>query len=163
MPTFLTCLHAHTCLACLCVNMPCMLTCQRALLTYVLTCQPVLHGYVLTCQRALHAYMLTCQHALCPLMPTCLECLHSSHVNIPCVLMYSQVNVVIFSLTRLVWPCNHQPICFASSVNSFGATFFSFTVIAVEVVHTVGNVSGFNLCLSLVMWIHMWSKFVNSM
>ena len=57
-----------------------------------------------------------------------------------CVLMYARVNVVFFSLTRLLCSRDHLPTCFASSVSGFDATFFSFTANAVEVVHTVGKV-----------------------
>ena len=124
--------HVPTCLAYLRANVPCVFICQCVLLAYVLTCQHAFRGYVLKCQRSLSSYV--------------------PQVNRPCALIYSRVKVVwelmcsranmswVPCLTGLAWTHDILPKCFASSVSSFDATFFSFTAIVVEVVHTVGQV-----------------------
>ena len=59
--------YVLTCLACLRVNVSCVLTCQRALRAYVPTCfacSRISVSCVLTYHSALHAYVLTCQRAL---------------------------------------------------------------------------------------------------
>ena len=94
-------------------NVLCMLSRSRANVPWVLTC--------LTCQYVLRAYVLTSQRGLkltrsCANMPW-----------VPC-------------LTQLAWPYDHLPTRFASLVSSSDSIFFSFTVIAVEVLHTVGKV-----------------------
>ena len=118
----------------------------------VLTCLACLRAPVPTCFAWLHANVLTCFACTRAHMPICLECLRSSRVNMPCVLMYSRAIVAcdltcshanmpwVPCFTRLARPCNHLPTCFVSSVCSFNATFFSFTAIVVEVVHTAGKV-----------------------
>ena len=74
-------------------------TCQPAFYAYVLTCQRAFRAHVPArhvCQRAFRAQVPTCHACLrtnVPCVPTCLECLCLSRVSIPCVLMYSHVNV----------------------------------------------------------------------
>ena len=94
----------------------------------VLPCANV--SCMLTYQRALRAYVSTCFHAYVlnvstwlasslPHMSTCIESLVS----------HGLFDHVITSQNA-----------FAFSVSSFDATFFRFTVVVVEVVHTVGEV-----------------------
>ena len=144
------------------VNVSCKLTCSCANVPWVLTCFCVkcLRAFVLkglrawvlaslVCQRTLRAYMLTWQRALRAYVHMCQR---TSRVNTSCVLMYSGLKVVcelkcscvnilwVPCLTRLVWPHDHLPTCFASSVSSFNATFFSFVFTFIEVVHIADNV-----------------------
>ena len=134
-----------------------VLKCQRALRVHLLTANM---PCVLTCFRINVSCVLRCLGAHVPIcfvwsracMPLCLTCLRDSRVHMSSVLMYSLVSIAwkltisrgnmpwAPCLTRLVWPRDHLPTCFASSVGSFDAIFFSFSVIVVEVVHTVGKV-----------------------
>ena len=124
-------------------SVPCVITCLRALRAQVLKCQRVMRVCMLMCQRALRALVLTYQRALSAFVPhvsTYVVCLYThmstwlgstrSFANMPGVPCFTW-----FSLPRY-----HLPTCFAFSVTSFDATFFSFTVIVAEVVHTVGKV-----------------------
>ena len=165
MSTCLACLSSHVpmCLACLCTHVPtcfvCSLThvqralrvyvltfqsvfracvpmCQRTLCALALTCQLALHANELTCQCVLLAYVLTCQRALSALVPT--KLLRASRPRVPCMLMYSSVNVArelmcscanmpwVSCLTRLAWQRDHLSTSFVSSVSGFNAPFFSF-------------------------------------
>ena len=142
MPACLACFRAD-------VPMSSVLTCQRALCSYVLTYQRVMRAYMFTCQCAVCAYLLMCQRALCALLVTCQRALSAcvpSIITMPCVLIYSHVNVAcelksscadmprVPCLIRFAWPRGHLPTCFASSVSSFDDTFFSLTATVVEVV-----------------------------
>ena len=68
--------HVSKCLACLCAQVPCVLTCSFAL-----------RVLVLTCLRALHAYVPACLAYLCANVPYVLTC---SHANMSWVLMCSR-------------------------------------------------------------------------
>ena len=110
-------------LTCSRVNMPCVLTCSLAKVPCVLSWSRANFPWVptsLTCQHALRAHVLTCQHGLRAYV------LRATMHWVSC-------------LTRLVWPRDHLPTDFVSSVSSFDSTFFSFNAIVVEVVHTVGK------------------------
>ena len=121
-----------TCLACLRANVPCVFTCQCVLLAYVLTCQHAFRGYVFKCRRSLSSYVPRVNRP-CALI--------YSRVKVACELMCSRANMSwVPCLTGLAWTYDILPKCFASSVSSFDATFFRFTAIVVEVVHTVGQV-----------------------
>ena len=134
---------------CQCAVCAYLLMCQRALCALLLTCQRALSAYMLTCESALRAYVLTWQRALCALLLTCQRALSAcvpSIITMPCVLIYSHVNVAcelksscadmprVPCLIRFAWPRGHLPTCFASSVSSFDDTFFSLTATVVEVV-----------------------------
>ena len=81
-----------------------VLTCQCTLLAYVLTCLTCSRAHVPACLACLRAHMRMCVACLrahvqacfaCSLahVPMCLECLSASFVIMPCVLMYSCVNM----------------------------------------------------------------------
>ena len=92
-------------LMCSCSNVPCVLTCSRTNLPCVLTCS-----------RANVSCMLTFTRANVPREFKC------SRGNMPWGLC----------LTWLVWPRNHLPTFLVSTVSSFDANFFSFTVIVIK-------------------------------
>ena len=103
VPSVLTCQRARvqTCLAWLRVQVP---TYFARLSAYVLTCQQALRAFILTRQLGVLVHVLKGQHALSP---------------------------------WFMLPRDHMLTCFNSSVSSFDATFFSFTSIVVETWHTV--------------------------
>ena len=142
----LTCqrvLHAHA------SRVPTSLECLRA---HVPTCLMYLRAQVLTYLSCLGAHILTCLAWLRANLLCVLSSLRALRVNMSRVLIYSRVNVVckltcsratmpwVPCLTLLAWPRNHLPSCFAFLVSGFDTTFFSFTAIGVEAVHTVGKV-----------------------
>ena len=77
---------------------------------------------VKTCSSANVLCVLTCQSVL-----YALTCSRAIMLWVPC-------------LIRFAWRRGQLPTCFASSVSSFDATFFSSTAIVVEAVHAVGKV-----------------------
>ena len=131
------------------VNVPSVLTCSHANVSCVLTAP------VPTCPALLRAHMSTCLACLRAHVPTCYECIPASLIIMPCLLTYSRVNVLCelmcsrsnmpwaLYLTSLGWHSD-LPTCLASLVNSFDASFFSFTAIAVEVARTADKVWQFN-------------------
>ena len=88
------------------------------------------HCVVKTCSSA---SVLTCSGPNAPCLFTCqsvlyaLTCSRAIMLWVPC-------------LIRFAWPRDQLPTCFASSVSSFDAPFFSFSAIVVEAVHAVGKV-----------------------
>ena len=118
---------------CSCTNVPCLLTCFAYWHANILTCFACLCVHMSTCFSCLGAHMPTCLACSCADVPTFIECLRTL-----------QVNVAFLSHSQVVCARHHLPTCFASSVSSFNATFFSFTTIAVEVVHTVNKFQEFN-------------------
>ena len=154
-----TCLHAHmpTCFAWLHAQVPCVLTCQRALCAQVPMCLACLRTYMSTCfcaciltyHYALRAYMLMCQHALCALVLKC-KCALSAYVShilisFACLCTHvfqralqAHMLTCQYDLSPLphMWSCDHLPTCLASPVSSFDATFFcSFTTVVVDCTH----------------------------
>ena len=141
-----TLLNCVSCVLKLCsrVNVSCVLTFTRAKVPCVLKYSRGNVYCVLRCYC-----MGTC---------SCANVLHvSTYLAYLCIHVSTQlVNMPwVPCLTRLPWPRDHLPTCFTSSVSSFYVTFFSFTVIVVEVKHAVGKVSEFNQFFSLVTWIHI--------
>ena len=139
------CAYMPLCLVCLCAHVPMGLHCLRA---HAPMCLAYLCAHMPTCPVCICTHVLMyflCSHAQ---VPTHLEWLCATRVNMICVLMYSHVVVAcklmwsftnmswVPCLTQLMWPCDHLPTCFVSSVSHFDATFFSFTAIVVEVVDT---------------------------
>ena len=133
------------------VNVPCVLTCSRAngpsvlaySRTHVPTCLAYSCAHVSTCLACLRAHVPTCYACLRPQVATwfacsrahvqrCIDCLRTSRVIMPCVLMYSCANVAckltwlranrswVPCLIRLAWPRDHL---LTFSVSSFDATF----------------------------------------
>ena len=106
--------YVLTCLACSRANVPCVLTCSRALCTDVsvptcfallscsrasvhwvltcLSCQYALRGYVLTSQHCVWAHTLTCQHVLSPLP------------HMACLTTLSPVNMILISTFSIPLP-----------------------------------------------------------
>ena len=137
VPTCLACLRVHvpTCLACLHAHVPTCLACLRV---HVATSLVFLRAHVATGFACLRGHMPTCLACLRPHGRTCFEYLRASRVNMPCVLMYSRVNVVfeltclcadlpwVSCLTRLAWSRDHLSTYFASSVSTYNVTFFQF-------------------------------------
>ena len=119
-----------------CANVSCVLMCQRALYAFVPTGLACLHAQV--------SFVLMCSHTSMPCMLIC------SCANMFCVLLYPFTNLLLV-LTCLM--CQHACLtCLSTCVSTWlvsscahvptflESLFFSFTVIVVEVVHTVGKV-----------------------
>ena len=141
--------HVQTCLKYLQAHFPTCFTCLR---THARMCLVWLSAHVPTCLAYPHTHVLTCFACSRVHVPTCLECLRASRVNMSlrAYVLTSQRGLKLTCscanmpwvpcLTQLAWPCDHLPTRFASLVSSSDSIFFSFTVIAVEVLHTVGKV-----------------------
>ena len=114
-----------------------VLTYQRVLHAYVLTCKHILHAYVLTWQPVSSTYVphvSTCLASLCTYVSTCLV---SSRAPVPTCFE----SLVSYALRHHVINCQYNMPCL---LRIFDATFFSFTAIVVEAVHTAGKTWLFN-------------------
>ena len=147
-----TFLFSYILFICSRTNVPCVITSSRDKVICVLTCSLANVSCVLICvrtyaicvlfaityQRALRAFELTYQRALSFHLPSVL--MHS-RISVACKIMCLGATMPWVScLIRLAWIRDHLPTCFTPLVSSFDVIFFTFTAIAVEVVHTVGNV-----------------------
>ena len=132
-----------------------MLIQERALYAHVLTCQRALPYYVLMCKRVFRTHVITCQHALRANVLTCsapLSCL-PTHVSTRFASLRTHVPTCLESLASYGLPDHLISLAYLAS--RCDATFFSFTVIVIEIVHTVGKVWQFNECFYSVTWIHI--------
>ena len=121
-----------------------MPTCFACLLAHVSMCLTHSCAHVPTCLACLRAHMPTCHKCLSAHMPTSLEYLQAWCVNMPCMFMYTPVNVAceltylrvkmlwVPYLTQLVWPCDHLPTCFACLVSSFDENVFSLNATVIK-------------------------------
>ena len=96
-------------------RVPCVLkTCSRTNVPCVLTCQRALRVYMLTCQRALYAYVPTCLACLRVHVQTCLTCLRAHVLTCQCALtgdvltcQRGSFDATIFSFTAIVAEAVH--------------------------------------------------------